>query len=124
MIELPPLKIDIFRAVSWPESTTLLIGRYEGRDYGPHERIPSPKGAGNVREEKNREQGIAAKAVPVGNEGPAGAVRQGRTGVRQKTAREVSTFWALGIRSIFNCVGSCFAPSSRTFFFSAPKIPT
>ena len=42
---------------------------YKGRDCGPRS-----------------EQGIAAKAAPVVNEGPAGAVRQGRTGVRHKTA--------------------------------------
>ena len=54
---------------------------YKGRDCGPRS-----------------EQGIAAKAAPVVNEGPAGAVRQGRTGVRHKTAKKVSTFFAVGIR--------------------------
>ena len=53
---------------------------YKGRDCGPRS-----------------EQGIAAKAAPVVNEGPAGAVRQGRTGVRHKTAIKVSTFFAVGI---------------------------
>ena len=53
---------------------------YKGRDCGPRS-----------------EQGIAAKAAPVVNEGPAGAVRQGRTGVRHKTAKKVSTFLAVGI---------------------------
>ena len=40
---------------------------------------------------------MAAKAAPVVNEGPAGAVRQERTGVRHKTAKKVSTFFAVGI---------------------------
>ena len=60
---------------------TLLIGWYKGRDCGPRS-----------------EQGIAAKAAPVVNEGPAGAVRQERTGAKHKTAKKVSTFWAVGIR--------------------------
>ena len=53
---------------------------YKGRDCGPRS-----------------EQGIAAKAAPVVNEGPAEAVRQGRTGVRHKTAKKVSTFLAVGM---------------------------
>ena len=57
---------------------------YKGRDCGPRS-----------------EQGIAAKAAPVVNEGPAGAVRLGRTGVRHKTAKKVSTFLAVGIRVRF-----------------------
>ena len=70
---------------------------YKGRDCGP--RTPSPKGAGRREcpRRKKCEQGIAAKAAPVVNEGPAGAVRQGRTGVRHKTAKKVSTFFAVGI---------------------------
>ena len=37
-----------------PESTTLLIGWYKGRDCGPLKRTPSPQGTGNVRDEKSR----------------------------------------------------------------------
>ena len=57
---------------------------YKGRDCGPRS-----------------EQGIAAKAVPVVNEGPAGAVRQGRTGVRhnrRKKCQFFSPLVSMGIR--------------------------
>ena len=70
---------------------TLNIRWYKGRDCGPRS-----------------EQGIAAKAAPVVNEGPAGAVRQGRTGVRHRTAQKVSTFWAVGIRPNFLISALCW----------------
>ena len=39
----------------------------------------------------------SAKAPRGISEGPAGAVRQGRTVVRHKTAQKSSNFWAAGI---------------------------
>ena len=84
-LTLSALQSDDFRIVGIIPAATendSCIRWYKGRDCGPRS-----------------EQGIAAKAAPVANEGPAGAVRQGRTGVRHKTAKKVSTFLAVGISS-------------------------
>ena len=40
----------------------------------------------------------SAKAPRSLSNGPVGAVRQGHTGVRHKTAKKVATFWAVGMR--------------------------
>ena len=58
---------------------------YKGRDCGPRSGPES-----------------SAKAPRGISDGPAGAVRQGRTGVRHEIALKVSTFRAISIRSIFS----------------------
>ena len=65
-----------------PEATEndSYIRWYKGRDCGPRS-----------------EQGIAAKAAPVVNEGPVEGETRSVSAVRHKTAPKVLTFWAVGM---------------------------
>ena len=98
------LKTKIIPAATENDSC---IRWYKGRDCGPRS-----------------EQGIVAKAAPVVNEGPAGAVRQGRTGVRHKTAKKVSTFLAVGIRNFDQKFRQYGPPHSHRFLTHPPSIQT